>query len=1388
MAVSTITPQKDMIPVAMTAPTTLLGMPVSFPDGMLSTALIFPPVPRRRFRIRPSVFASPLSPVALFLEAVTNAIADKSDGDANQARVIGVAATVTGGSFYGTNPGDFKSRFDKNWDYLAQDGMGNDLAGWDAAWVDRGKNKFYQQIAATGQAYPTGVQIVCVAANNKQPPRDYQLTVTTNQQSGGMAVGDTKPVHDLIHVSANGSPIRENLNADVILHYDGHPDGYAPAKESRKPVTVANEGDTQSPDFSPADLGMPYWLEGTYWFDVQIGKQQHMTNPVDTADRDAAEVFRISAVPPAAPVKTIDKGTSADSMVNHTHIESGTGRGGYEMTFTDALTPNGVPYAVSGMKVTDMTDHKDISAMFDISWNKQANTVTAAYKHSSYGMLPLDHVWAFDLDVTVSKPDFSKIEDQAKVDWNHEPSQHTERHEFPTWRPAPDKSWIIRNPATGQWEAVIDPDHTNATGADNHKFLDGDEVASVVNGTVAAHLIQAPRQLPLKDDWAKAAYLFKGPTDVSKIRVYEADASSDRKSSVSNIVNTGKDVTSQFDVTMSGTSVVASAKPDYLKSLRGLDKPKQLTLLVPGVVDFAHGKGAGQVRKDMGKAEGDELVFCQNPNGSDLTNAGSETVNEQQINTNQPRICGYIPPVHKDVVSEASQGGDQDSVDGKIVFPGQRVEYRLMTEPKLPGDLAYQVTRVAVTDTYSPYLKVDKQTLEVTDLVTGKFIPKSQYASKWSDESHSVQLIFSDAYVAANWRKGQNPRIIVRFEGTVADDAPKDTKVDNRWGLTLNNSLTPSNLVYNIPPDLKPGKQVTQQQASINIDGKTALLGDRLYYRITLDATKLTNPAYKVQRLGMVDAYDHEYLQLDEQNIQVLDTGTGQDVTKKLNIQVKDGVAYAFFKTVDTPVPATGETLKGDPQPTDLQEYSSRKLDPLKDPSIDQTVLKHAYQVVLPVTVIKVTDGHIVKNAATQITNDRKDVTNVVSNPLKPINPSKDVVVQVGGESMNKHQVYLNHQFLYQVDSSVLPPDRAYPVVTDWSISDSYPVDYDKPTGQWAVYATRDLLDASGKVVASKGMRIAGSGFNPKTVGGEMFTYKDEGGTFVIKATKRYLDLVSANNKAEQAWRGYVQMTRIKVGEHITNRFTETLNGVPRPSNPVETDTPDQTPSAQIIKYDVKSGVNDGDRNTPEQALHDAVDGTEIGFHIINTGKVSWEGALADLGDQTIAGSGVVEDIHFTGEWEGKDKILLKPGQEAEARGTLRGVKNGDHHTNRAHITVKPIVECPVEDDDPWDDIPGVQRPGPCFETPVVSNEDDWNGIRDPDLATTGVAVASILLMALGLGVVAASLLLAYRKANAHREETAEYAQKIFAQSLRKAGDDHTVTEHEVTERQSVDE
>lgn len=1306
-------------------------------------------------------------------EAINQAVADKSDGDATQARVIGVAATIAdspdGLVPWGTNPTDFRNRFDANWNALGD--KSDDLKGYDSTWVQKVHDKFTDQITTTGNQYPTGVQVVCVAVNNQQPPRDYDLTVTTNHRQGtDLKVGSTTPIGDTLHASNNASGIKENLNGTAVIHYEGQKDGYVAAQTVSKPITFANSGDTQLDRLAaPADFGMGHWQEGRYWIDIQVSKQGRMRSAVDTADKDPSETWNVSAEPPTPPVKTIDEGVSADGMTNRTVIRYGTGKGGYEMTFKDKITADGVDYSVDDYRLVDKSDNdRDVSGEFTITWDKASDTVTAV-RSADKGEMPLDHEIEFSFDVTVSKPkDFRKVKDHATGRWNQEAEADAGSKESDTWQPNPDKSWIFER--DGKWQAVIDPQETNKTGGDSHTYLDGDKVGSVVNGTIGKNLIQAPKQFTLTDDWTAADYIFDA--DTKNIRVYEATAGTDRESSVSDIVNTGKDVTDQFDITVQGTKATATAKASYLKGLKKLKNPKQVTLLIPGRINFADGKGAAQVRKDFGKQAGDELTFCTAPNGKNLTNGGSETVNNHTEPTNEPQICGYIPPVKKDVVSEASQGGDQESVDGKVVQPGQRVEYQLDTQPQLPSDLAYEVRSVSFTDSYDAYLKPDKQTLEMMDLNTGKPVSKKKYTTTWDDSKHMFTLTVTDRGTISQWRAGTSPRLQVRFEGTVADDAPTDHKVGNKWVLTLNNSLTPSNEVFNIPPKLDPVKKDTQKDPTISIDGKTALLGDEIHYHVDIDA-KQDNQAYKVWRLGMTDDYDDEYLKLDATNVEITDE-TGKDVTGKFNIQDRDGVLYAYAKLVDTEVPATGETVKGDPQPEDLKAYGeSDGHDPLSQPAIDQNLLGHTYTVSMPMTVIKATDGHVVRNKATQVLDRIRKDTNEVTNPLKPINPAKDVTVKVGGASANGRSIYKDSTFLYQLDSSILPAHRAYPQVDQWAIEDALDPAFDEYTGQWAVYATRDLL-SGGEVVASKGDRIAGSGFDSSKLGGDLFTLStavvDGRNVVTIEATGRYRALVS-DGSHEAGWRAYLQCRRLAVTDRHENRSTEHYNDKTLESNVVWTRTPDMTPSIHVEKWDRKSGWPNGDRDNSKDALTVSGD-TEIVFTITNTSKTdpdTKQGAVyrakdLKLEDSTIVGDGEVVDLKYPSDW---DTRVLKPGESVEVTGTLKGVTKT--HTDRAKVTGTPLTECPVDTSAPFgdgtsddesgskpeaktegksDDVVTIDGKDYCSDTKVESATDDWNGMS-VNLATTGSAVYGMTAAAAALAAAGVAIAVARRRRKA---------------------------------------
>lgn len=762
-----------------------------------------------------------------------------------------------------------------------------------------------------------------------------------------------------------------------------------------------------------------------------------------------------------------------------------------------------ITWDVSKTKV--FIDGKDQTTKFTIA--RTGNKITATAKSELLKTTQLnkaDHEVKLYITGTITSVGdtgtTAKLVNDAIENVNGQEAKTNEPPVF-VWTPNPDKAWIKHNKTTNKWIAVIDPAKSNQAkdkddnvSGDDQTFLDGDAVGSVVNGEIPANLATAPTKLVLEDDWRASDYLVD-PDAISGVKIYTVDVDDTSKSTVTDIANgtTGTDVTKYFTLAYNSTDptkatkITATAKAEYLKTLVNLTKGKQITMVIPMHANYAHGKGAAQVRKDYGVSDGDEVIMTNKADGSKFSNIASETIGGTTVKTNIPWIHGYVPPVKKNVLSAADQGGDQSDINDKNVEPGEQIEYNLTTEPKLPSSLSYDIEKVTITDKYDELFTPKKQTIEVTNLNTGRIVPRKSYKITWDDDNQTFVLDITDKNLLAEWKNSGAPRLMIRLEGTVAkeEDIPESRKetdgrvtITNQWFLRLNNSITPSNKpIVHVPP-FNPVKADTQSKEQgnpkIDINGKTFLLGDTGEYRLTLDATDLKNSAYSVWRLGLTDDYDSEYLTADEKNVAVLDQA-GKDVTSKFNVQIKDGVLYVFAKLVDTTVPSTQETIKAT-QPDDLRAYSeSDEHNVETDPSIDQSLLGQSYTIVMPYKVTKVTDGYVVENVATQITDDRRKQTNVVNNPLHVLEPEKDVTITVGGDSVDGQEVALNSFFNYKLSSSTIPANRAYQEVTDWGISDTLDEKYDKYTGQWIVRAVKDVYGTDGNILFKAGDTIAES-------------------------------------------------------------------------------------------------------------------------------------------------------------------------------------------------------------------------------------------------------------------------------------------------------------------------
>ena len=135
-----------------------------------------------------------------------------------------------------------------------------------------------------------------------------------------------------------------------------------------------------------------------------------------------------------------------------------------------------------------------------------------------------------------------------------------------------------------------------------------------------------------------------------------------------------------------------------------------------------------------------------------------------------------------------------------------------------------------------------------------------------------------------------------------------------------------------------------------------------------------------------------------------------------------------------------------------------------------------------------------------------------------------------------------------------------------------------------------------------------------------------------------------------------------------------------------------------------------------------------------------------------------MDSLAYPADW---DTLVLKPGESVSVTGTLKGVREGETHTDRAIVTGTPLVECAPSNGDPFNDktdggedtdpeystgdvteIDGKQL---CADTQTASNTDDWNGYRAKPLASTGVAVLGLAGGALAV-LLAGGSLLVFRK------------------------------------------
>ncbi|UTX53307.1 LPXTG cell wall anchor domain-containing protein [Leucobacter aridicollis] len=1194
--------------------------------------------------------------------------AESRGGNQGKSRVVGIMWVGTPTSPWADKASASASFFQDRWN--------EEVAGKGFPGIYTKAGSFMQQYwpegLAGGGATPSAV---CIALNQNEPPQEYNLSITTDKNVSFTAAGGTQAVSDTIHASAGSSDIRENVDAQVVMHWDGVEGN---ARSVTKNTTIKNHGDTKSPNFVPADFGWSTWPQSTHWFDVIVPKQGMMSAGVNTPDRDPRETWKLTPVAPEKELwtadmsrKLTDQDVLASGMMHNAVITAYPNGYASSMTITDLVETSDV-YVGSTTKddsnavhVLDPDGKKVSGASVKLDRAGGKVTVSASVKSIPNKFQNLPYTLVVPTYVMPTKADYT-IKDRSSVcytatdkDCIDGPTEQTRKV-----TPTPDKVWVLdENGAL----TTQDPDWTNKEGADEKVFLQGDAVSAVVNGKVKGKLPSNLDNYQIIDDWTKAAK-YVDFSDAKKANVFYETAPGSKKYTK---------VTDQFTVKVDGTRTIATAKPAFLSQTKDQSADRAVKLVI-----------SGEFRTDY-DTDGKTVV---------LHNNGSEIWNNEEIPTNEPPVYTWTPDPNKQVLGNTSESGDHghEDIHGMSVWPGQKLEYSLGIDLRIPGNTARGVKSLAVKDVFDPMFTPDKDSVEFWDSRDPKGpkpLPRSAYKLSWDDKEHSWTATFTDEWLAKNL--GPNSEwltqgwLTARFTGTVKKEALPGSTVKNQGFEILNGVSTATEIPEVKIPNPKPDKEDLNTNL-VDIDGKTVLLGDTIVYRILLDAMPASSElAYNVHKFGMVDDYDEEYLEVNAEDIRITEKATGADVTGKFNIQVKDGVAYVFAKQVDSVGP-NGDEIKGDPQPTDLKAYNEAEIDPSVTPIIDQNIMGKHYWITMPAKVIKTTDGYVIENQAVQNVENSHQQTKIVSNPLKEINPKKDVVIEAGtDESIDGTALKLDSQFNYRLQSSKLPAKRAYEA-SQWSILDTFDRVHDQYTGMWAVYADTDLYDGD-ELIAKAGDLLQDS--DGGGVSDTLFaaSFDEASYTFEISAQEDFFRLVNSRDDLEHQWSAYTKMIRIAPADKVVNEHTETYNEVERKSNEVVTSTPEH-PAVELVKYTFSEGVKDGDRDKPAEALplskKDLKDGVKVGFRITNTGDVPLVNVkLSDLTDKGKAGT--VKDIECVlpegDSLEDGLKNTFAVGESINCTGILQGMGLGDVHSDTATVTGESVYTGKkVTDSDPW--------------------------------------------------------------------------------------------------------
>ncbi|RJU24279.1 SspB-related isopeptide-forming adhesin [Streptococcus sp. AM43-2AT] len=417
---------------------------------------------------------------------------------------------------------------------------------------------------------------------------------------------------------------------------------------------------------------------------------------------------------------------------------------------------------------------------------------------------------------------------------------------------------------------------------------------------------------------------------------------------------TGADVTDKFDIVVNNGVITATLKAGFTKSLGDADNTQ-----IIDTTKFEFGR--------YYKFEIPATVKADVAGGVDIENTAAQVVN--YYNPTTKKVEKPSKPTEKRV----------NSVPVQVEFNfTKRLEGRELKANEFSFVLKDSTGKVVETVSNDKDGNVKFSKLEFKKEQAGVH---NFTVEEVKGTDGTVTYDAMKANVTVTVKHDGTAKVLVATVGDIADKefnnkvTPPETPEFNPEKYILNESkfdITGDKLVDDdkeladkvADTNKDPYADKVDNNEAQNINTKTLKKGDKVYYQVWLDTTKLTE-AHNIQSVGVTDKYDSENLDVNVADIKAYDSVTGEDVTAKFDIKVENGVITATSKTDLT------KSL-GDAENT---------------PVIDTAKLAFGryYKFEIPAT-IKATakDGVDIENTASQTVHQYDPTKKSVEKPEKP--------------------------------------------------------------------------------------------------------------------------------------------------------------------------------------------------------------------------------------------------------------------------------------------------------------------------------------------------------------------------------------------------------------------